>query len=233
MTIEDLDLGKYKLGWSDEVDYVFTPKRGLSREIVEEMSHMKGEPDWMRKFRLRALDVFYKKPMPKFGGDMSQIYFDDIYYYIKPTSKQVNNWEDLDPAIRNTYDKLGIPEAEQKYLAGVTAQYECLVGSTKVWTDQGMRTIKELEPGDRVFSLNTDTRQIESALVTAVACSGVKETFTVTAKGHSVTASGNHPFLSLRDRRKQNRLNARYNAEWTPVDDLAVGDSGGNRYRSS
>ncbi len=224
MTIEDLDLGKYKLGWSDEVDYVFTPKRGLNREIVEEMSYMKGEPDWMRKFRMRALDVFYKKPMPKFGGDMSQIYFDDIYYYIKPTSKQVNKWEDLDPAIRNTYDKLGIPEAEQKYLAGVTAQYECLVGSTKVWTDRGMRTIKELEPGDRVFSLNTDSRKIESATVAAVACSGVKETFTVKAKGHSVTASGNHPFLSLRDRRKPNRQKARYNAEWTPVDDLAVGD---------
>ncbi len=124
MTIEDLDLGKYKLGWSDEVDYVFTPKRGLNREIVEEMSYMKGEPDWMRKFRLRALDVFYKKPMPAFGGDMSQIYFDDIYYYIKPTDKQVDSWDALPEAVRLTYEKLGIPEAEQKYLAGVTAQYE-------------------------------------------------------------------------------------------------------------
>ena len=124
MTIEDLDLGKYKLGWSDEVDYVFTPKRGLNREIVEEMSYMKGEPDWMRKFRLRALDVFYKKPMPAFGGDMSQIYFDDIYYYVKPTDKLVDSWDALPEAVRQTYEKLGIPEAEQKYLAGVTAQYE-------------------------------------------------------------------------------------------------------------
>ena len=124
-TIEDLDLGKYKLGWHDDVDdYVFTPKRGLTREIVEEMSWMKGEPDWMRKFRLRAYDVFLKKPMPNWGGDMSEIFFDDIYYYIKPTDKQVNAWEDLPPAVRETYEKLGIPEAEQKYLAGVTAQYE-------------------------------------------------------------------------------------------------------------
>ncbi len=124
-TIEDLDLGKYKLGWHDGVDdYVFTPKRGLTREIVEEMSWMKGEPDWMRKFRLRAYDVFLKKPMPTWGGDMGQIYFDDIYYYVKPTDKQVNAWEDLPPAVRKTYEKLGIPEAEQKYLAGVTAQYD-------------------------------------------------------------------------------------------------------------
>ncbi len=122
--IEDLDLGKYKLGWSDEVDYVFTPKRGLSRELVEEMSWMKGEPDWMRKFRLRALEVFYKKPMPSWGGDMSQIYFDDIYYYVKPINKQVDAWDELPESVRLTYEKLGIPEAEQKYLAGVTAQYE-------------------------------------------------------------------------------------------------------------
>jgi Fe-S cluster assembly protein SufB len=124
MSIDDLDLGKYKLGWSDEVDYVFTPKRGLNREIVEEMSWMKGEPDWMRKFRLRAFDVFNKKPMPAFGGDMSQIYFDDIYYYIKPTDQQVDSWDALPEAVRKTYEKLGIPEAEQKYLAGVTAQYD-------------------------------------------------------------------------------------------------------------
>jgi Fe-S cluster assembly protein SufB len=124
MSIDDLDLGKYKLGWSDEVDYVFTPKRGLNREIVEEMSWMKGEPDWMRKFRLRAFDVFNKKPMPAFGGDMSQIYFDDIYYYIKPTEQQVDSWDALPEAVRKTYEKLGIPEAEQKYLAGVTAQYD-------------------------------------------------------------------------------------------------------------
>ncbi len=124
-SVQDLDLGKYKLGWNDtEADYVFTPKRGLTREIVEEMSWMKNEPEWMRKFRLRALDVFNKKPMPNWGGDMSQIYFDDIFYYVKPTGGQVDSWDALPEGIRKTYEKLGIPEAEQKYLAGVTAQYE-------------------------------------------------------------------------------------------------------------
>ena len=124
MKIDELDLGKYKLGWNDEENYVFKPKRGLNRDILEEMSWMKGEPEWMRKFRMRSYDIFNRKPMPNWGGDMSQIFFDDIYYYIKPTDHQVNAWDELPESVRKTYEKLGIPEAEQKYLAGVTAQYE-------------------------------------------------------------------------------------------------------------
>ena len=120
----DLDLSKYSLGWSDEEDYVFKPKKGLTEAIVREMSWMKGEPDWMLDFRLKSLRAFEKRPMPNWGGDMSEIYFDDIFYYIKPTGGQVDDWNDLPDAIKNTYEKLGIPEAERKYLAGVTAQYE-------------------------------------------------------------------------------------------------------------
>ena len=93
---------------------------------------------------------------PWFAEHMPKLDFDDIYYYIKPTGGQVDDWEDLPDAIKNTYEKLGIPEAERKYLSGVTAQYECLLGSTKVWTTRGMRMIKELGPGDEVFSLNED-----------------------------------------------------------------------------
>ena len=119
-----LDLGRYKLGWSDEEDYVFKPKRGLNTDIVQEMSWMKSEPDWMRNFRMKSLSRFEKRPMPSWGGDMSGIDFDNIYYYIKPTEEQVDAWEDLPDAIKDTYEKLGIPEAERKYLAGVTAQYE-------------------------------------------------------------------------------------------------------------
>ena len=119
-----LDLGRYKLGWSDAEDYVFKPKRGLNTDIVQEMSWMKSEPEWMRNFRLKSLSRFEKRPMPNWGGDMSGIDFDNIYYYIKPTESQVDSWEDLPDAIKNTYEKLGIPEAERKYLAGVTAQYE-------------------------------------------------------------------------------------------------------------
>ncbi|MGD9755474.1 MAG: Fe-S cluster assembly protein SufB, partial [Acidimicrobiia bacterium] len=120
----DLDLSRYKLGWSDAEDYVFKPRRGLSEELVNEMSWMKSEQDWMRDFRLRSLKHFERRPMPNWGGDMSQIFFDDIFYYIKPTDHQVDEWDNLPEAIKTTYEKLGIPEAERKYLAGVTAQYE-------------------------------------------------------------------------------------------------------------
>ncbi len=119
-----IDLGKYKLGWSDEEDYVFKPRRGLDETIIREMSSLKKEPEWMLEFRLRAYKIFLSKPMPNWGGDMSQIYFDDIYYYIKPTEGQVDVWEELPDSVKETYEKLGIPEAERKYLAGVTAQYE-------------------------------------------------------------------------------------------------------------
>jgi Fe-S cluster assembly protein SufB len=125
MATAELDLGRYKLGWSDAEDYyVFKPKRGLSEDIVREMSWMKGEPQWMADRRLKALRHFQRRPMPTWGGDMSQIYFDDIYYYIKPVDKQVNAWDQLPESVKATYEKLGIPEAERKYLAGVTAQYE-------------------------------------------------------------------------------------------------------------
>ncbi len=120
----DLDLSKYSLGWSDEEDYVYKPKKGLDEKMIREMSWMKGEPQWMLDFRLKAYRNFTNRPLPTWGGDMSQIYFDDIYYYIKPTAEQVEDWDDLPDAIKQTYEKLGIPEAERKYLAGVTAQYE-------------------------------------------------------------------------------------------------------------
>ena len=124
MATTDLDLGRYKLGWSDVEDYVYKPKKGISEDIVKEMSWMKGEPQWMTDRRLKALRHFQKRPMPTWGGDMSEIYFDDIYYYIKPIDKQVSAWDQLPESVKATYDKLGIPEAERKYLAGVTAQYE-------------------------------------------------------------------------------------------------------------
>ena len=125
MAIEDLDLDRYQLGWSDEEDYVFKPKKGLNEDIVREMSGIKKEPEWMRDFRLSALARFDRRPMAKwFAVNMPDLDFDDIYYYIKPTENQVNEWTDLPDAIKDTYEKLGIPEAERKYLAGVTAQYE-------------------------------------------------------------------------------------------------------------
>ena len=119
-----IDLSRYQLGWHDEEDYVFKPKKGINTDIIREMSWMKGEPDWMLDYRLKSLQHFERRPMPNWGGDMSPIDFNDIYYYIKPTEGQVDVWDDLPDSIKNTYEKLGIPEAERKYLAGVTAEYE-------------------------------------------------------------------------------------------------------------
>ncbi|HEY5265952.1 MAG TPA: Fe-S cluster assembly protein SufB [Acidimicrobiales bacterium] len=125
MAIDNLDFSRYQLGWSDDQLPVFKPKKGLNEAIVREMSAMKNEEPWMLKFRLDALKKFERKPMvPWFADRMPDLDFNDIYYYVKPTDHQVNSWDDLPDAIKDTYEKLGIPEAERKYLAGVTAQYE-------------------------------------------------------------------------------------------------------------
>ncbi len=125
MATIDLDLGKYKLGWSDPEDYVFKPRKGLNEEVIREMSALKKEPEWMLEFRLKAYRHFLAKPMmPWFAEKMPDLDFDDIYYYIRPTDTQVDAWEQLPDSVKQTYEKLGIPEAERKYLAGVTAQYE-------------------------------------------------------------------------------------------------------------
>jgi Fe-S cluster assembly protein SufB len=114
----------YKYGFHAPEDYFFKSGRGLSHELVAAISEHKNEPEWMRKFRLRSLDYFLARPLPEWGGNVAEIDFDNIFYYIRPTEKQAKSWEDLPPDILDTWNKLGIPEAEKKYLAGVGAQYE-------------------------------------------------------------------------------------------------------------
>ena len=120
----DVEQQTYSPGFHVAENYAFKSERGLSRKVVEQISEMKGEPDWMRKFRLRSLDLFEKRPLPTWGADLSGINFDDIYYYIKPVQEQGKTWEDIPAEIKDTFDRLGIPQAERKFLAGVTAQYE-------------------------------------------------------------------------------------------------------------
>src|SRR6266498_808959 len=116
--------GAYSPGFHVTENYAFKSERGLSKKIVEQISEMKGEPDWMRQFRLKSLALFEKRPMPTWGADLSGIDFDNIYYYIKPVAQQGKTWDDIPSEMKDTFDRLGIPQAEQKYLAGVTAQYE-------------------------------------------------------------------------------------------------------------
>src|SRR5580704_9980045 len=126
-TVPKVDVGsdyKEKYGFFVPEDYIFKAKRGLNPEIVKEISWMKKEPEWMLKFRLGSLEMFRKKPMPTGGADLSVIDFENIFYYLKASDKQSTSWEDLPPDIKKTYDRLGVPEAERKFLAGVSAQYE-------------------------------------------------------------------------------------------------------------
>jgi Fe-S cluster assembly protein SufB len=142
-------LGKYKFGWSDADDAGALARRGLSEDVVRNISALKSEPEWMLDLRLKGLRLFGKKPMPSWGSDLSGIDFDNIKYFVRSTEKQATSWDELPEDIKNTYDKLGIPEAEkQRLIAGVAAQYESEVVYHKIRED--------LEEKGVIF-LDTDT----------------------------------------------------------------------------
>ncbi|NTW95916.1 MAG: Fe-S cluster assembly protein SufB [Erysipelotrichaceae bacterium] len=124
MTKNNLPSSEYQYGFHDEDVSVYRTKKGISREIVEEISKIKNEPAWMTEFRLKAFEVFESKPMPNWGPSLESIKFQDYTYYIKPSARMENKWEDVPDEIKNTFDRLGIPEAEKKFLSGVATQYE-------------------------------------------------------------------------------------------------------------
>ena len=171
-------IGRYEYGWSDKDTAGATARRGLSEDVVRNISALKDEPQWMLDLRLRSLTLFDRKPMPTWGSDLTGIDFDNIKYFVRSTEKQATSWDDLPEDIKNTYDRLGIPEAEkQRLIAGVAAQYESEVvyhqiredleekGVIFVDTDTGLREYPELfqeyfttviPAGDNKFaSLNT------------------------------------------------------------------------------
>lgn len=117
-------IGEYKWDFRDPENLVFKARKGLDQEVVEQISAMKDEPEWMLEFRLKALKHFNQRPMPNWGGDLSQLDLDDIYFYAKPAEGEGRSWDDVPDNIKETFDRLGIPEAEQKFLSGVGAQYE-------------------------------------------------------------------------------------------------------------
>jgi Fe-S cluster assembly protein SufB len=145
-----------KFGFHDAEKSFFKSRKGLDAEIIEMISEMKGEPKWMRDYRLKAFEIFGKKPLPTWGGNVSEIDFQNIYYYVKPTSEEAKSWDDVPADMKRTFDKLGIPEAEQKFLAGVGAQYDSEVVYHKIKehlekqgviflsADQGLKEHEEL-----------------------------------------------------------------------------------------
>src|SRR5213080_696601 len=153
-SILDLDYAKYD--FKDPEKYVFKSEKGLSRQIVEQISEMKKEPEWMLKFRLRAYDHFLQRPMPQWGGDLGHIDFDKIVYYRKPSEREEKSWDDVPEQIKATFERLGIPEAERKFLAGVGPQYDSEVvyhsvreelqkiGVVFMGTDQGLKEYPDI-----------------------------------------------------------------------------------------
>ncbi|MEH0827890.1 Fe-S cluster assembly protein SufB, partial [Micromonospora sp. CPCC 205714] len=142
-------LGRYEYGWADPDVAGAVAQRGLNEAVVRDISAKKNEPAWMLDLRLKGLRLFGRKPMPNWGADLTGIDFDNIKYFVRSTEKQATSWEDLPEDIKNTYDKLGIPEAEkQRLIAGVAAQYESEVVYHKIRED--------LEEQGVVF-LDTDT----------------------------------------------------------------------------
>ena len=142
-TITELGLDEYKYGFVTEDQPVFKAVPGLSTDIVRQISHHKQEPEWMLEFRLKALEVYRSKPMPTWGGDLSKLEdtLDEIYFYLKPQDQMERSWDDVPQEIKDTFEKLGIPEAERKALAGVGAQYESEMvyhSLKEQWEEQGV-----------------------------------------------------------------------------------------------
>src|SRR3712207_8782206 len=137
-------LGNYKFGWADPDAAGAAAKRGLNEDVVRDISAKKNEPEWMLNLRLKGLKLFEKKPMPTWGADLAGIDFDNIKYFVRSTEKQATSWDELPADIKNTYDKLGIPEAEkQRLIAGVAAQYESEVVYHQIRRSEERRVGKE------------------------------------------------------------------------------------------
>jgi len=142
-TVQDLGLDEYKYDFVTESEPVFQTQKGLSEEVVRQISANKDEPEWMLEFRLKALEIYESKPMPNWGGDLSTLEetLDEIYFYVRPQDRMQHSWEDVPEEIKDTFEKLGIPEAERKILAGVGAQYESEMvyhSLRKEWEEKGV-----------------------------------------------------------------------------------------------
>ena len=271
-------------GFNDSFEYKFKTQKGLSEDIVREISSMKGEPEWMLEKRLIGYKQFLSKPTPQWGGNLNEIDYNDIYYYLKPTDKKGNTWESVPKEIKDTFDKLGIPEAERKFFAGAEAQYDsevvyshiredlakdgviftstdeavkkypelmkkyfgtvipptdnkfaalntavwsggCLTEDSMVFTSNpGLKSIKDIEKGDKVFALSEDNKIVE-AKVSAKIYSGKKPVYEFRAAGRTLKATANHKFLTLKKSEKRlNSAGKRWHTEWKSLGDLKEKD---------
>ena len=220
------DYAKY--GFRNEENYLFKAPKGLNEQVVRELSGMKGEPEWMLKQRLKALAIFNKKPVPLAGmwanQELADLNHDDIHYFVRAGERPQTDWDAVPQEIKNTFEKLGIPEAERKFLAGVGAQYECLSGDARVYTTKGLVPIQDIQPGDTVFSFDEAGDCITPAQVRATAQKGERDVFAVRVGTRTIKATANHPFLALTYQKDEERVRGRYTRSWKYLQDLAPGD---------
>lgn len=148
MDDKNIPSGEYKYGFHDEDTSVYNTGKGLTREVVEEISNIKQEPEWMKEYRLKAFEFFEKAPMQDWGPNLDELHFEDYTYYIKPSDRTESSWDDVPDKIKETFDRIGIPEAEKEFLAGVTTQYD----SEAVYHNM----LEEVEEKGVIF-LDTDT----------------------------------------------------------------------------
>ena len=219
----NLDFG-YKYGFSMPQKYIFKEKKGISTGVVRNISFMKQEPPWMTKFRLNAYKIFKEKPMPGWGADLSKIDFDDIYYYIRSTGKQVTSWNDLPKEIKETYDRIGIPEAEKKFLAGVSAQYECLTGDTLVFGPFGALPLIDIKPDAFIYALDEKSKLIKKQRVKGVLYKGKKPVYRIKVAGREIKCTNNHPFLVLKYKKITNKKTGAFSVSWEYLKNISVND---------
>lgn len=223
---ENVEISRENYDYYNKEDLIFKAEPGISEELVREISKDKNEPEWMLQKRLTGLRVFLEKPVPTWGPDLSDLNIDDIILYMKPNAKKNSrNWSEVPEDIRKTYEKLGIPQAEQRALGGVGAQYECLSENSIILTNnEGPKEIKNIKKGDFIFALNEKENKIEKAKVLAVKDNGENFVFEIIVDNKKIKATENHPFLVLSHYKKAEKIRGRYKREWRQLKDLKIGD---------
>jgi Fe-S cluster assembly protein SufB len=214
-----------RFGFHDAENYLYKAPKGLTRELVEKISDFKSEPQWMREFRLKALDHFLARPMPTWGSPLlAEVDFDDIHYFVRASERAERSWDDVPEDVKKTFDRLGIPEAERKFLAGVGAQYECLAEESLVETARGQVPIRDVVAGDTVFAFDEERSELVPAPVKATARKGRRPVFRVQVGNRAIRATENHPFLCLQYDCPAGRARGRYSRRWKYLRDLRPGD---------
>ena len=209
-----------------ETKYKYIAEPGLAEETVRKISKEKNEPEWMLQKRLKAFEIFKQLQMPEWGPSLKELDLNKIVYYTLPDAKKnAKNWDEVPAEIKKTFEKLGIPEAEQKYLAGAGAQFECLSEDSLVYINpRGPVEIKNIKDGDYVFAFDEKSNEIKRARVIEIKEKGLNEVYEVVVDNKKIKTTLNHPFLTLSYYKKEGKIRGRYKREWKCLKDLKEGD---------